>query len=399
MAGGPRIMQVVASLAVGGAERVALELAAGMVARGITAELLCARPGGGAPPTEFERSVMREADGRGVRVHRMDFAGPRDRGARHRFAQLLEERETTLVHVHNRPTDWQVVAMCRLLGVPAIYTIHLPYPHTPRQRALYAVTAQAVPAIICVSRAVADHAKVSERVPESKLHVIYNGLEMSRFAPRPPLARIAKRAELKWEPDDFVWLCAARLNEQKGHVYLIDAMDRLPPTSRARLVLAGEGPLAEALEAQRQRMARPERVTFLGPRRDVPELLDACDGYACASIQEGHPLSLLEAMATGTPVVAPRLPSIVEIADGDTPYVYGPTLAGAAPSHDPAQIAEALYAVEKDALAHRTRAARGRARVVSAYSLGSMLDGHEALYRKLAAPRSRVGRALGRLLA
>lgn len=393
------VIEVVASLAVGGAERVALELAAGVVARGGAAELVCAAPGAGAPPTAFESSVMAEAERRGVHVHRVGFPGVWDRAAMRRLARLFEDRGASLVHVHNRPQDWQVVTLCRLIGLPAIYTIHLPYEQTPRQRALYAAVSRAVPAVVCVSRAVADHARVVERVPADKLHVIYNGLRAEAFATRTPADRAAKRAELGWAADDFVWLCAARLSEQKGHTYLLDAFDRLPATSRARLVLAGDGPLEADLRAQCARLSRRDRVTFLGPRRDVPELLDAADGYSCSSLQEGHPLSLLEAMAAGLPVVGPRIPSIVEIADAGATTLFGPAHAGWADAHDPAALARALADVEADARAQRERAGRCRGDVITRFSMAAMIGAHEELYGRLSGNRTSLGRVVGRLIA
>jgi len=316
--------------------------------------------------------------------------------------RLLRDERVELLHAHNRPVDWQIVAMSRLVRVPAIYTVHLPYTfENARQRMVYIAAGRAVPAVACVSKAVARQVESSELVPASKIRVIYNGIRMELFKPATPADRAAKRAELGWSDDDFGWLCAARLHPQKGHSFLLEAMARLPAESRSRLVLAGEGPLDGELRALHDKLGLGARVVFLGPRRDVPALLGAADGYACSSMQEGHPLSLLEAMAVELPVVAPRLPPIVEIATEHSPVLFGPTIEGWATSHDPEAMARALFLVEQDREGHRERARAARAHVASAFSREAMLDAHEALYDEIFAARGarRVERAIGSVVS
>lgn len=379
-----RIVEVVGSLAVGGAERVALEVAAGMHARGLQSSLLVCGPDSRIDESAYRRSLKAEAEERGVPVTALSFGGLGDAAGRKRVLDFLRESGTELLHVHNRPQDWQLVVVAALAGIPAMYTVHLPYPHArPTHNVLYGAIGRASAAVVCVSRAVADHVARTEGVPRSLLRVIYNGIRMERFAPPAPEERARMRKELGVEDGDFMWLCAARLADQKGHVHLVDAMARLPPDSKARLLLAGEGDLEAALRDQVKRLSLERRVTFLGPRRDVPALLGAADGYACSSRQEGHPLSLLEAMATELPVVAPRLPPIEEIAMPGAPVFYGPKHGGWAGSHDPAEMAEALLAVERAPEEHRKVARASREHVARTYSLTAMLDQHEALYREI----------------
>lgn len=376
-----KVVEVVGSLAVGGAERVALEVAAGLGRRHPQqwrAELLVAGPIEEAATTSFEKSIKSEAEKRGVPVHHVNFASVKDREARRRLRDFLVENAVDLVHVHNRPQDWQVVALCRMIGVPVIYTVHLPYTYEKlQQKLLYAATGMAVPRVICVSKAVARQVRDEERVPIEKIRVIYNGIRMELFTPPTAEARAAKRRELGWG-DDFIWFFAARLHEQKGHEFLLEAFARMPGTSR--LMLAGEGPLEQPLKAQCTRLGLDGRVTFLGPRRDVPALLGAADGFACSSRQEGHPLSLLEAMACELPVVAPRLPSIEEIAMEGIPVFFGPSVTGWADKHDPQQLADALVSVEKDPGKARAAARAAREHVATQYSLDAMIDAHAAEY-------------------
>lgn len=379
----PTVVEVVGSLAVGGAERVALEVAAGLADRGWDARLLIAGPAD--PDGAFERSIADEARARGVPVDHVPFRGATHPASARALASWLRRHRPGVVHVHNRPQDWQVAAVCKALRVPVIYTVHLPYTFDRRRdQLLYTALGRAVPAVVCVSRAVANHVRDSERIPPDKLRVIYNGIRMDVFRPPAAADRAAARAALGWGDGDFGWITAARLHSQKGHRFLLDAIARLPADSRARFALAGDGPLQAELEARAARLGIGDRVQFLGARRDVPALLGAADGYACTSMQEGHPLSLLEAMAVELPVVAPRLPSIEEIAMDGTPVLFGPRIDGWAEAHDPDAIAAALLQVERDAAEARRRARAARAHIAERYSREAMIGGHAALYERVA---------------
>ncbi len=384
-----KVAEVVASLAVGGAERVAVEVAVGVKARGFDAEVIVAG-GADAPRTDYERGLQREIEARGVAVSFIPF-DVRRRDGRRRLLDHVEARSIDLLHVHNRPEDWQVIALACLAGIPAIYTVHLTYtPGSRKQQALYAAAALLVPKVVCVSQAVADYARAHERVPDDKLLVIYNGIRMDVFEAPSADARRAKRAELGLLDDEFVFVCAARLSDQKGYPFLVEGFSRLPKSARAKLLIAGEGPRKADLEALIAKLGLNDRAVLLGARRDVPALLGAADAYACASLQEGHPLSLLEALSVGLPVVAPRLPSIVEITSDGMPILYGPEKGGSPAAHDPEDVKDGLARVMRSLPDHISRAGAARTRIATHYSLDAMNDAHAALYGELLARPTRA---------
>lgn len=383
-----KVIEVVGSLGGGGAERVAVEIAAGLAARpqaGWRVELLVGGLVNEAERTLFEKTIQTEVEKRGVQIHHVTFPTVLDGEARRRLHGFLIREHVDLVHVHNRPQDWQLVALCKLLGVPVLYTVHLPYPFKNlKQRLLYIACGRMVPRVVCVSQAVACQVHELELVPKAKIRVIYNGIRMDLFRPLASGARTETRRELGWSEDDFVWIMAARLQEQKGHKYLFEAIARLPHESRAKFALAGEGHLETELKTLAQKLGiAGSRVMFLGARRDVPTLLGAADGYACSSMQEGHPLSLLEAMAVELPVVAPRLRSIEEIALGDTPIFYGPKIDGWAKAHDPVLMSNAFLAVEKEPAEAGAKARNARSHVAKKFSLDAMITQHDELYREI----------------
>jgi len=352
----------------------------GLAARGWDAEILVAGAGR-REASPYEAALREEASRRGVALRQVDFPSIRQRSAWARLRRLLVDGGFELVHAHNRPQDWQLVALCRLLGVPAIYTVHRSHELTARQRALYAACARLTPVVVCVSRTVARHVETMEKVPLRKIRVIHNGIDLARFQRPSADERARVRRELGWAPDDFVWICVARLAEPKGHRFLVEAMARLRP-SRSRLALAGDGALAGAIAADVARLDLGDRVQLLGSRSDVAALLGAADGYACASLTEGHPLSLLEAMAMELPVIAPRLSAVSEIASAGSLVLFGPEHGAVAPTHDPAELARAMSDVENDRDGHRRAAHGARERVGATFSLDAMLDAHERLYRE-----------------
>lgn len=150
-------------------------------------------------------------------------------------------------------------------------------------------------------------------VSPAKIEVISNTVDLNRFNPTILGDRDAIRAELGCGGGELVVIMVARLVPAKGHVYAIDAMARINRSSNVRLYLVGDGPEAEQLRARATACAAP--VVFLGARADVPRLMHAADVFLFPSIIEGMPLALLEAMAMGLPCVCSDIPENREAAD------------------------------------------------------------------------------------
>lgn len=143
--------------------------------------------------------------------------------------------------------------------------------------------------------------------------VIRNGIDLAKLraaAPRGPEVRAA----LGVPEGAFVFVCVARLMAQKNHALLLDAFAgvarKLPD---ARLLLVGGGALRQTLEAQAATLGMAEQVSFLGVRDDVPAVLAAADAFVLASDFEGNPLSVMEALAAGKPVVATAVGGVPEL--------------------------------------------------------------------------------------
>jgi glycosyltransferase involved in cell wall biosynthesis len=222
------------------------------------------------------------------------------------------------------------------------------------------------------SDAVGAYFRDEARVGPQRVRVIYNAVDVHRFGQ--PHDGAAKRRELDIPADAWVIGLVANLRPQKNHEALLRALATLrPAVPDAWLVLVGDGERRPGLEALVDTLGISDRVRFLGSRLDVPELYPVFDVYCLPSHYEGLPLSVLEAMSAGKPVVATRVVGIEEvIVDGETGLLV--------PPNDPAALAQALLRVRRDAVLRLRLAAAGRTYVHAHGRLEDMVKRYADLY-------------------
>jgi glycosyltransferase involved in cell wall biosynthesis len=178
---------------------------------------------------------------------------------------------------------------------------------------------------VAVSRAAAARLETLAAIPPRRLRVIPNGIALDRFEPgRLHDRRAPLRASLGFEKDDHLILFPAAFRAGKGHDVLLAAVPRLLESCpRARVLLAGEGPLREPLEDAAAPLGRA--TAFLGARDDVPELMGAADLVVLPSLSEALPTVAMEAAASGTAIVASRVGGVPEVVtDGVTGTLVAP---------------------------------------------------------------------------
>lgn len=161
-------------------------------------------------------------------------------------------------------------------------------------------------------------------IQEHHVAVIHPGIDLSRFG-RNADARAALRASLGLDGAGPILMTIARFAPGKGHELLPALLRRVRTEySRVRLVLVGDGERRETVASLIQREGLVDATVFTGRRDDVPELLEAADVVVFPSLSEGFPLSVLEAMAAGKPIVAFDLPSFAELGDGRSALALAP---------------------------------------------------------------------------
>jgi glycosyltransferase involved in cell wall biosynthesis len=174
-------------------------------------------------------------------------------------------------------------------------------------------------------------------------------------------------------------VAVGRLKAPKDFVTLVRALARLQPDSFEALIV-GDGPDRHRLEAEIEALGLADRVELAGERRDVPQLLASADVFVLSSASEGMPVSVLEAMAAGLPVVAARVGGVPEqVADGVTGLLVEPG--------DPDELAAALARLTRDGELRRRLGAAGRARAEQAFDLVPFRRAHVEVYSRELARR------------
>jgi glycosyltransferase involved in cell wall biosynthesis len=237
-------------------------------------------------------------------------------------------------------------------------------------------------AFVCLSDQVRGDLRASG-IAERKLRLIPNGVDLDHFRPPDPRERRAARAALGLPDDRLIALFCGRFDPVKRVDVLIDAV---AAAAGAHLVLVGEGPCLPALHQIVRARNLSERITFLDRVDDPASIYRAADVYLSSSTTEGMSNSMLEAMASGLPVIATRASGTNELLRTDTGAVVdgGTDPAGA--------LASELDRVGADRDWARERGEGARLLVEGSFSLESVADGLVALYRDLApSPRARRG--------
>ena len=173
-------------------------------------------------------------------------------------------------------------------------------------------------ALLAVAEIQKDYLVETEGLPREKIRVIHNGVDTSRFQPPAPAEREAIRDELGIGADDVAIISVASLKPLKRIDALLGAAARLAKTGIAlRVIIAGDGSERAALEKLAAELGIAARVSFLGNRDDVERLLKASDIFVLASRTEAFPNVVLEAMATGLPVLTTDVGSVREMVETD----------------------------------------------------------------------------------
>jgi glycosyltransferase involved in cell wall biosynthesis len=231
-------------------------------------------------------------------------------------------------------------------------------------------------AFIAVAAPHGEHLVEKEGFPRAKVRVIPNGVDVERFRPRPE-SRAAVRAALGVPRDAPVCGIVAALRPEKNHeLFLHAAAEVRSEHPDARFLIIGDGPRRGELEQLAAKLDVAGAVHFLGSRSDVEELLPAMDVFALTSHNEANPVSILEAMACGVPVVASDVGSVSESVESEiTGYLASP---GAVNEH-----AARWLDLLRDEPLRRSMGLAARNRVVERWSLEAMVGGYEDLIAEI----------------
>ncbi|MDB4971264.1 MAG: hypothetical protein JWN44_6953 [Myxococcales bacterium] len=326
-----------------------------------------------APPEWMAAALAQSA----VTVRVLDFRHPGL--AALQFVRWLEEERPALVHFHFVRAYSPLVAAARAVGARVILHDHITLgqpvkpdaqPRTPvvrlfvqgYKRARAAALNGLVDRRLAVSRFVAESVRCAEYIADSKLAVVENGIDVTRFG---AADKTALRVELR-AGDRPIVACVSRLAPEKGVDVLIRAMALVGRD--ALLVLAGDGPDVEACRALAARLGLGDHVRFLGLRNDVECIYAAADVVVMPSLwDEAFGLVVVEAMAAGKPVVVTASGAMPEIVEhGRCGLVI--------PKRDEVAMAGAIGRLLGDAALAAAMGEAARVRAATAYAMPVWLE-------------------------
>ena len=368
-----RILYVLTSLGVGGAEKQAIALAERMAARGHAVALIALKHTEEEWPVKLP--VLR------LNLKKTPLGILRGPQFARKFLALFRP---DILHSHTFPAN----IFTRLLHLPftmrdrepiVINTIHNVYEGPWHRMLIYQVTRSKAHFVTAVSAAAAERFERAHAVSKNKMQVLTNGIETDVFLPERSRRRRV-RSQMK-TGDAFVWLAVGRLAPAKDYPNLLRAWAQVHSMQpKAQLWIAGEGDISAVVQEDKGPASEDHdsSIHWLGLRRDVADLMDAADGYVLSSAWEGMPLALGEAMAMEKVAVATDVGGVRELI-GDAGFVV--------PPNDSKALADEMLNVM--AMAEPARRVMGRdarLRVKLNFSIDAKAEEWERLYTRLSKP-------------
>ena len=366
-----RVLQIVPSFATGGAERFVVQLMQALDKRCFDVAALSLYD---RQATELEAALAEHQ----LRASFLKKHPGHDLQIFGQVCKAVHEFRPDIVHTHLHALNYAVPAIAMHLVPRAVHTVHSVAEREQSRIGKW------LPKLL-FSRRITPVAIASEvqksirRVYGMDSVLIPNGIPLTAY-------RKASRNASEWReregfrPEDILFTCVGRLEPVKNHFCLVGAFarafERLP---RAHLVLAGSGTEREFLEALVCALGLTHRVHFLGVRSDIPALLSASNVFVLASDHEGSPLSVMEAMAAGLPVVATAVGGVPELVPPKVGILVAPG--------DLTALAEALTSLYLDA-ERRVRMSSAAAEHAIQFDVAKTAGTYECLYGRLIAHRS-----------
>ncbi|HNV87316.1 MAG TPA: glycosyltransferase [Candidatus Omnitrophota bacterium] len=373
-----KICYLLPKMGIGGAERHVLSLAAGLRARGHDAGIACV----------FEEGRLEdEIRSKGIPLENLNLPARWDLATLFKIWKWLRAKQIDVLHTYLFGLDFFGVFPARLLKIPVIISSRREIALWQKRRHLMMVQLGNffVDHVVCCSQAVREWVLKKEKISGKRASVIRNGVDFNRFrnSSRPD-CRDKIRQEFGIPAKSFLIGTVANFSIEKGYPYLIDAAAIvLKKRPDARFLFIGGGPLLGEMKQKAEAVSPEGGIIFTGYRSDIPDLIAAMDVFVLASLIEGFPNALLEAMAMGTPVVATETGGIPELVRSGVDGVLVPPKNGE-------RLAETVLTCLNDQQMAQKLGENARNKITNDFSLKRMLDQYEEFYQSLLSQCSKI---------
>jgi glycosyltransferase involved in cell wall biosynthesis len=382
-----KVLRVIARLNVGGPALHVAYLTAGLAERGYETTLVAGTLARG------EESMAGVSEARGVRIETLPALhreiGPlRDAQAILRLARLIRKERPTILHTHTAKAGavGRIAALLAGSARPPI-VVHTFHGHVLRGyfnplttlgfRTLERWLARVTTALVAVSPEVRDDLVKLRVAPASKFTVVRLGIELDQRTDAAEDVRAETRRQLGVGPDAFIVGWVGRMTAVKRTDDVVRALRGLVDRGvDTYLCLVGDGPDREHLELYAHELGVVKRCLFLGYQEDVARFYSAIDALLLPSVNEGTPVSVIEALAAQRPAVATRV--------GGTPDVIRDGIDGfLVEVGDADALSDRLAELARDPERRAQMGADGRERVLGRYAVERLVDDIDRLYRSL----------------
>jgi glycosyltransferase involved in cell wall biosynthesis len=359
------ILQLVNGFAIGGGEIKLLELIEKLDKEKYKI-VVCSVGQGGPLQSEFERVCPRVVVFE--KRHRFDI------GLIFKLVKLMRQERIDIVQTTLLYADILGAVAAKIAGVPFVVSWDVvTQPFKTLHKMAYSVAKRNMNLVVTVSDAINRKTVAERNMPVDRVKTIHYGVDLDKFNTN-GVDTAVKRRELGLSEDELLVGVVARLNEQKGHKYLVAAAPEIVKQfPHVRFVFVGDGPLRADIEKQIDDLGISRHFTFLGFRDDVHEILKVFDIFVLPSLYEGLPNVVLEAMAAGKPIIATAVDGTPEaVADGETGLLV--------PSREPEPLKSAIIKLVSDEKTRLVMARNARKRAESHFSLEKQVRAFENLY-------------------
>jgi len=365
-----KILQLISSAGQFGAENVMLELSSALIELGhdVTIGIFYNKH---TPNTDLIEAVKR----RGMPFEVFECGGKIDFKTVYQIAKYIRRQRTDLVHCHGYKSNIYACLANIFARKKLITTCHN-WINSSSKMSFYSFLDKKFitrfDRVVSVSLPVKE-ALIDAGVKEKNVHLISNGIDIQTFALGPNVDCFAGDM-----PEGVTRIgCVGRISEEKGLDYLLNAAhDLLKHRTDCHFVIVGDGPLLDSLKEQAARLDILDYVHFTGRRADIPEVLASLDIFAMPSLTEGQPMALLEAMASGLPIIASAVGDIPKILkNGELGIIIPPA--------DTARLTEAILTYLDSPLQASEMSDRARRAAEEQYSSARMAREYEEVYEAL----------------
>ncbi|HEY2883419.1 MAG TPA: glycosyltransferase [Pirellulales bacterium] len=369
----PTVCQLVHALNVGGAELLAAGFARNLQDR-YRFILVCLEELG---------TLGEQLRHEGFTVYTLGRRDGIDVACMRKLAGIWRSERVQLIHAHQyTPFFYALGSGMFRRRPPVLFTEHGRwFPDYPRRKRIVfnRLMLRKRDRVIGVGGSVRQALIENEGLHPDRVGTIYNGVSLAAFsqAPADAGARSAVRRELAIGDDDFLLVQVARLDALKDHCTAVRTMEHVVKSCpNAKLVLVGVGDQREKIAAEIRARGLEQVVRLVGLRHDVPRLLHAADLFLLTSVSEGIPLTIIEAMATGLPVVSTAVGGVAEVVDDQATGLL-------APSGDDEQLAAAAIRLIQSPPLRKQFGEAGCRRATNLFSESQMNASYRQLYGEM----------------